>query len=657
MIKTMKTVCTAFLLMVVSSLSAQNLEQYIPKDAVGVMTLNLNHLNKKVNLLELQQYSFYDMMVSQMSMGEDEMMETFLTEPSKLGFNIMEKAYIFGTVDDEATRFGMVAQLSNRQAFETGFLKSDEFQELKKKQMNGFSYIVPDDDMTIAWNDKIVMIGGVEKIPEISDYEDYGFEEYEIEEAEDYMEEEPPYDPNMEEVEEIVEIEIELEEQPMPESLEEVTEDMLEEPAEAPVAEFDFNDYLPEPDPELREMTLTWVKENLTRTGDNSIMSNTRFSKGAAQNDMHLWLDYTFVMEQMQEQQGASPFGGMGDMMGEEMAKMLMSSLYKDNYMSMGMNFNDGRWVMGFDQYTSPKMASLMEGSFDSKYNKKMMKYLRGDELLGIYHINVNTDKMVDGYKNLMKSMANEVPMYGSMAESALEILGIFIDEQGISNIFNGDMVFAVTGMQSVTSMQTIVEYDDDFNPTDVEREVTKDLPEVTFMMSYGEEKDIMKFVRLGVKAGVLQQDGQNFRMALPDMDGMEATLALRKGILFVSNSQDLINKNFDKKYKGKQKIDKNLCKMMCENAQVMYFDIPQMIESLNAEQMAGALGAGDFVTISKENFESMTLTTDKTLKDGAYHSEFSLNMKNKDTNSLKQLFEIINEVFMAAMGGGGSKT
>lgn len=655
MIKTMKTICTVFLLMTVSFLSAQNLEQYIPNNAVGVMTLNLNHLNKKVNLLELQQYSFYDMMVSQMSMGDDEMMETFLTEPSKLGFNIMEKAYIFGTMDDEATRFGMVARLSDRQSFENGFLKSEEFQELETKQMNGFSYITPEDDMTIAWNDNMVMIGGVERTPEVSDYEEYGFEEYETEEAEEYAMEEPPY---MEEEEEIVEIEIEIEEESMPESLEEVTEEMLEEPADTPVAEFNFDDFVDDPDPELQEMTLTWVKENLTRTGDNSMMSNTRFSRGAAQNDMHLWLDYTFVMKQMQEQQGTSPFGGMGgDMMGEEMAKMLMSSLYKDNYMSMGMNFNDGRWVMGFDQYTNPKIASLMEGSFDSKYNKKMMKYLRGDELLGIYHINVNTDKMVDGYKNLIKGMANEVPMYGSMAESALEILGIFIDEQGISNIFNGDMVFAVTGMQSVTSMETIVEYDDDFNPTDVEREVTKDLPEMTFMMSYGEEKDIMKFVRLGVKAGVLKQEGQNFTMALPEMDGMKATLALRKGILFVSNSQDLINKNFDKKYKGKQKIDKNLCKTMCQNAQVMYFDIPQMIESLNAEQMAGAMGAGDFVTIGKENFESLMLTTDKTLKDGAYHSEFSLNMKNKDTNSLKQLFDIINEVFMAAMGGGGSKT
>lgn len=656
MIKTMKTVCTVFFLLTVSFLSAQNLEQYIPKNAVGVMTLNLNHLNEKVNLLELQQYSFYGMMVSQMSMGggdDAKMVETFLTEPSKLGLNVMEKAYFFGVIDEEASRFGMVAKLTDRQAFENSFLASEDFAELERQQTNGFSYIVPDDDMTIAWNDNMVMIGGVEKQPEPVDYEDYGFEEYDIEEAEVYEEEPVEFEDMPIEEEEIVE-EIAIEE-PMPESLEEVTEEMLEEPAEAPVAEFNFDDFMPKPDPELEAMTINWVKENLVRTADNSMMSNARFSKAVAQNDMHIWLDYTYIMEQMQEEQAMGLPGGME--MGQEIAKMFMGSLYKDNYMSMGMNFNDGRWVLGLDQYTNPKLANLMSGSFDSKYNKKMVKYLRGDELMGVYHINMNTQKMVDGYKELMKSMATEVPMYGSMAESALEILGIFIDEQGISNIFEGDMIFAVTGMQSVTSMQTVVEYDDDFNPTEVEKEVTKDLPEMTFMMSYGNEKDIMKFVRLGVKAGVLQQNGENFKMSIPDMDGMEATLALRKGILFVSNSQDLIGKNFNKKYKGKQKIDKTLCKTMCENAQVMYFDIPQMIESLNAEQMAGALGAGDFVTIGKENFESMMLTTDKTLKDGAYHSEFSLNMKNKETNALKQLFDIINEVFLAAMGGGGSKT
>jgi hypothetical protein len=77
----------------------------------------------------------------------------------------------------------------------------------------------------------------------------------------------------------------------------------------------------------------------------------------------------------------------------------------------------------------------------------------------------------------------------------------------------------------------------------------------------------------------------------------------------------------------------------------------------MNAEEMAGAMGAGEFVNIGKQNFESFMVTTAKTTVDGAYRSEISLNMVNKEMNALKQIFEIINEMMEAAMGGGGSKT
>ncbi|MFT4759956.1 MAG: hypothetical protein ACI9XO_001984 [Paraglaciecola sp.] len=664
MIKTMKNFLTAVLLFSVTFMSAQNIQQYIPKDATFVVTMNLNHLNNKVNLLELQQYPFYEMMVGQMAMGggnDAEMMEAMLTEPSKLGLNIMEKAYLYGVMDGEIMRFNLIAAVSDKQALVKTIEATYAEENIEVQQMNGFSYMVPGDDLTVAWNDKVLMMGAVERK---DSEEDYPYEEY----AEEYAEEEEvevETMPDFEEMEieeeemdvleeEIVFIDTSIEEEPMPESLEEITEDMLEAPVEEPMTEFNFVDDL---DPELQAITLAWMKTNLNRTADNSIAINPRFVKGVNSNDMHVWLDYAFVMEMIQEQQGeATGFMDDNAKMGMEMMQTLMGSMYDDAYLSIGMNFNDGRWVLDASQYMNPKLTKMMTGTFDSKYNKKMVKHLRGDELLGIYHINMNMEKMVDGYKELAKDIATEVPMYGSMVESALEIIGIFIDEKGISNVFNGDMIFAVTGMQSVTRMETVVEYDDNFNPTETEQEVTSEIPEMTFMMSYGNEKDIMKFVRLGAKASVLQQAGQNFKISIPNMD-MEATLAVRDGILFVSNSQDLINSNFSKKYKGKQKIDKALCKTMCQSAQVMYFDIPQMIASLKAEEMAGAMGAGDFVNIGKQNFESMMITTSKTLVDGAFRSEMSLNMTDKETNALKQIFEIINEVMETAMGGSGSKT
>jgi hypothetical protein len=658
MIKSMKTVFTAILVGAVTFLSAQNLQQYIPKDATVVMTTNLNHLNKKVNLLELQQYPFYEMMVGQMAMGggdDAEMMQAMMTEPSKLGLNIMEKAYFFGTFDDAAMRFGMVAELSDKQAFVNKMVKSNNGEDVEIMQMNGFSYIVPDDDATIAWNDKVVIIGGVER-QDLNN--DTGYE-YEVYPDEEYAEEEIVEMEDMdilEEEEEIVFMDTTIEEEPMPESLEEVTEEMLEEPVEETMPDFDLGDLFNQPDPELKAMSMDWMKTNLNRTADNSIALNPRFVKGVNTNDMHVWLDYSYIMKMIQEEQNAAAGLGSEAEMAMEMFQGMMSSMYGETFMSMGMNFNDGRWVIDMSQYTNPKLTKMMAGTFDSKYNKKMVKHLRGDEMMGIYHINLNMNEMVNGYKELAKDMAKEVPMYGEMAESALEILGIFIDEEGISNVFNGDMIFAVTGMQTVTQMETVVEYDDNFNPTETQKQVTKEIPEMTFMMSYGNEKDIMKFIRLGAKSSVLQQVGTNFKIAAPGLD-MDATLAVRDGILFISNSQDLIQSNFSKKYKGKQKIDKNLCKTMCQNGQVMYFDIPQIIASMNAEEMAGAMGAGEFVNIGKQNFESFMVTTAKTTVDGAYRSEISLNMVNKEMNALKQIFEIINEMMEAAMGGGGSKT
>ncbi len=633
----------------------QNLLKHIPEDATFVATFNPSDLNAKVPFSKLREYDFFKMVTEEMakSMGRanKEDMLKLIEDPSDLGMDLMASSYIIGKVTEEGNAFSILFKLSDAAKF-TQLIKSKLSPNMEFVSGDGFNFVAPEQDIAIAWTDGFALLTGVE----VHRKYDYGIEEYPYEEEaypyeeeeiiiedEAIMEEEPVFEDQ--EIMEDVEV---VEEEP---EFEVVEEEVMEE--EYVVEEYveEDMDYEKEVDQSIshdvkeRTFTMEWVKKVMNGDGSSSVIKNPKFMMAnAKKTDANIWLDYGAVYQFYMDAMG-SYSGGEAAMLAD-----LMSSMYEDTYLSMGVNFDAGAVNFNVDSYMNNQMLKFYREATDAKMNKKFLKYVQGENLMGYWSFNINVENTVQGYRELFMPMFNSIPMYGSMANDMMDIMDIFIDEEAIYDLWKGDLLFAVTGLKDFERTITTYEYDEDFNKKEVQTTVTQKLPEFVMMSSYGDEENVLKFLKLGEKTPFLVNKGSYYQATIPEAD-MEVYIALNKGTLFVTNNMDLIQNHLRKGYPKKERMSKEQCERIKDNSMVFYWDLPQTLNAASAFGIPLAGPSGQILNVSKDSFESIVWTAPKG-GEQSVNQMISLNFVNKEMNSMEQIFNYINEVVMMSMGG-----
>lgn len=563
------------------SLQAQKLQQYIPKDASFVLSMDLAHLDSKISFDKLKQYDFYKESMKEMEKElsrKDEKFKQLLNSPSEFGIDIMSEAFMFGKMDKEASVFGFIFNISDHKKF-TKFFNETIVPESGKGimgRMGKFQTFSDDDEVTFAWNKNVgILIAG---------------------------------EPNK----------------------------------SAPLGQAKQN------------VVAAYSKQVLNGTMANSILSSKRYIKATAgrKSDIKIWADYEWLIElQMKDSKRELEQFGMGSMIDG------IKKMYKDADYLMELNFNDGAIVMDSKIFANKNTLDKMRKMSTGELNKDFFKYLPKDNLMGYFSLAMDTENFADGMFEMFDPAIKEAgmtrPQMENMAIDALKGMGIELDRKGLYEIMRGDMVFAVTGMREFTIKKT--QYDEDFNRIEVEAK--QKLPEFTFMMTYGEEKALMKMVKMGMDAGVLSKAGNGFKLAIPSSElPMDMFLVMNDNILFLTNNTDLATGNMNKGYSKSARITKSQQKLMKENAGAFLWDIPQSLNA--AAEYAKEEGMTDKMTtkminVSKQSLESMIMKTDKKIKN-SQDTEFTFNFVNKKMNSLEQLFSYFNEMYLTAMNSGG---
>ncbi len=639
----------------------QSLLKHIPEDATFVATFNPFNLDAKIPFSKLREYDFFKMgkeeMANSMGRSNKEDILKFLNDPSDFGMDLMASSYIFGKVTEEGNAFSILFKLSDTAKF-AQFVKSKLPPDMEFMSKDGFNVVAPEQDMAIAWKDGIAMITGVEvhrKHDYDYDVEEYPYEEeaypYEEEEIiieEDIViEEEEPVSEDQEIIdeEEIVEVE-QLEE--MEEIIEEEVEEYVEEEyVEEEYVEEDLRYEQEQNDHVEKERTFTadWVKKVMNSDGSASVMKNPKFMLAyAKKTDANVWLDYSAVYQTYMD--------AIGMYSGSEAAMLseLMGSMYDDTFMSMGVSFDAGAVNFNLDSYGNNQIMKFYREATDAKFNKKFHKYIPAENLMGYWSFNMNVENTVKGYRDLFQPMLSSIPMYGNMANDMIDIMDIFVDEQAIYDLWKGDVLFAVTGIKDFEKTVTSYEYDEDFNKKEVQTTVTQKLPEFVMMSSYGNEENVLKFLKLGEKTPFIENKGSYYQATIPEAN-MDVYIALNKGILFFTNNMDLIQNRLSSGYPKKERMSKSQCKMLKDNSMVFYWDIPQSLNAASAYGLPLAGPQGKILNVSKDSFESIVWTAPKGGV-SSINQMISLNFVNKEMNSMEQIFNYINEVVMTMMSG-----
>ena len=346
------------------------------------------------------------------------------------------------------------------------------------------------------------------------------------------------------------------------------------------------------------------------------ITRNERFAMAKGRtNDVHFWVDYGFLNESMKgltvANMGMAPINGYQQMM-SAMGGM-MDVFYGDTYLSLGLNFEDGRMAMRSQLFFNEDMKRFYSRALDTKFNKKFLRYVKsGDEMFGYFYLNYSIKNTIEESKSLLYKIFDATPQYGEMAADAMKILGIFIDEDAIGNLMKGDLMVAVSGIQTVESKTFTYSYDEDFNYTPKDTTVMKQVPIFTALASYGNGKDIQKFIDLGVHSKVLVREGKYYKLAVPGMDGMDFFFAKQDGLLIFTNNAYLMKQNLETGFAKKLRLPKNHKKRLCESGSVVYWNIPNTMRAAAGSEADSNIGMMGYLNNISKEFYSMEATSSK---------------------------------------------
>jgi hypothetical protein len=400
-----------------------------------------------------------------------------------------------------------------------------------------------------------------------------------------------------------------------------------------------------------------WAQKVLNKDFFLPIARNERFALAKGKmDDVHFWMDYGFFMDNMKTMQQAG-MGGMGAADSYAKALSMMGGMaevfYGDTYLSMGLNFENGRMAIRNQMFYNEDMKRFYSRALDTKFNKKFLRYVKGgDEMFGYFYMNYNIKNTIEETKALMYKIFAGTPQYGEAAADAMKIIGIFIDEEAIGNLLKGDLMVSVSGLQTTEVKTKTYEYDADYNYVEKDTVMMKTMPIFTVLASYGNGKDIQKFIDLGLHSKVLVKEGAHYRLAdLPGMEGQRFFLAKHDGMLIFTNNQYLMQQNLESGFAKKLRLPKNHKKMLCKKAAVMYWNIPNTIKAAAGSQAESNIGITGWMNNLGKEFYSMEMTANKKVGD-AYESEIFLNMTQKDTNALQQFFSFVNDVYLEVIGG-----
>lgn len=620
----MKNLAFAISLLLASTLGAQDLTSYIPSDVSFLFTWNADLVSKKVNTRQLMQQESMDLIFQQLVQGLDSIQQeeyrTLMTSPETYGINNNAAMHLTGRWNDAGNFYALLMPLTDASLLENFVARQSALSDepIAIEQYDGYS-LAKLAGYHLAWNRQVAVIAGGKAADIYSGFdwesypyeEEYGYEEEEIKE-EEIIEEEAPV-----EEKEIIEEEMAVEEY------------VSEEEAADAVAE--------------------WIAELLDRGFPASLQSQPDYLKAVAKPaDAHLWVDYRQFMTMGQDFPMMGGVPGAAGAIG--MATQLFDDMYKGTFLSMTMNFNKGELELNSRMLGQGKMIEVMQDAYDTRFNKKMWKYVDSRFLLGYYTIQVDVEQLVEGLKDILYPAIAETPMYGETFIRMMDVVGIVVDEEALYDLFKGDLFVAMTGIRQAEIPVTSYEYDADFNPSQVEKVVKKQYPEFLVMTSYGNEENMRKLMRLGESFNAFLNMGDYYQTAGQD-ESDTYYLALKDGVMLFTNDGGLIEGRLNAGVEKSARLGKTHRKNLRKNVQAMYWDVQATWQAVqetglaesNAEMAEIMQGISDKVV-------DATFITSRKVKP-SIHGKMSLKLKDSESNALEQVVGLLNQLILEAAG------
>lgn len=361
-------------------------------------------------------------------------------------------------------------------------------------------------------------------------------------------------------------------------------------------------------------MTAAEMDAAFALKSDASIKENKRFKKlDGDGHDISVFIATGALMDSYAGKGGAD----MGMMSG-----MMSGNLWKNTAMAAGIDFEKGKIAGIMHYYASDSMKEVAKAYGADNIDKDILSRVPSENLnlIAGYHLSPKATKLLLDKMNL-----------SGMANLFLMQKGLSVDE--ILSAFTGDMVVAVNNFKIE---QTAASYDSTIGVTVPAG--NRQQSDFVFAMKLGKKESFQKLFGMATAEGGLQQTAPNV-YTMPGADG--TTLVVGQEFLAVSNKPASAQAFLQK---GGGKVPEAAREAITGHPLGAFIDFSMMGGMNN-----NAMGITDPALAD----QLRKFFTNATISGGEYKSDaneyvMSLNLANKDENSLLQLMQLAQRIAAA---------
>ncbi|HBK71559.1 MAG TPA: hypothetical protein DDZ39_07895 [Flavobacteriaceae bacterium] len=466
---------------------AQSLESKIPSTAKIVIAVDGGKLFDLVSLSEFENYEVIQYLIKQVKKQREQ-----VNSIADFGIDINAKAYYFYQPTDSIMYHSGLMKLTDRKAFEKMFDEKETSKIVKKGNINTFV----DDEVTLMWNDNIVLFSN-------------GMDSYWY------------FDANRERFE-----------------------------AQANDDE-DFYGI-------KKRLSSAWnanYAKQLFNYNGASILSNQSYLKSKDNKaSATLWIgNYGGMVSDIMKSSFYYAYAmSNSDFMNYN--KMGFGSVVAQLY------FEEEKARITSKMEIDDKWKKAFQRIYSSKLDRSFFKYFNEDDALAYMSIAMDTEAVLDEYPKLMPEMyGGMLPQYREETSVALDLFSVIVDEEAVGELVTGDMLFILNDIIEKDITYTTYEYDDDYNETEVTKTKKEASPDFTIIVGSENEKLLFKLIRLGVKHEAFETKKNYYKLNLPSKTPFDLFAVIKDEKIFLTTSEKRLTDIVSNRFVAKSGLHKKL--------------------------------------------------------------------------------------------------
>ena len=657
------------------SISAQSLEKRIPQKAGFVLCLNLNSLSQKINFNDLGQYNFLKKPDNSETIYPSVFVKELFRLPEKAGFNKKDRIYIYSENHDSTQNFNYMIALTDAKMFQNRVMdilktKQSQPQFNKEGKLKVLNY---DHKLSISVAKDYAVIS-------IWDADYYYYDDYY-----EYSEARGKVVAMIDSIRAVNQVLDTSAAAPIIDEIIEETAPPQEEPAIDSVVYEQAVEYVDSPEPEyynygyendslMKRFEREWLvkkaeKEKIFWSRKdrkmslyhkyiadikpvNSLTANKEFvGVFANTSDIIYWFNYTSYSGKLSDMMEERRYSmGMPNETVEEpvKSKKKLDDFFNNNGMYGLGNFEKGEIKMNFYNTFNDTIKPYIEKCFGNSINPEFFKYVKSDNLIGIAGMSVNMEAVANLYYEMFRRATESAINPNKYAVAAIEMTDIFLDKKAMYHTFKGDMLVAITGIQSNLKTYTTYEYDTlTFENRSVEKTKTEYIPEFVTVLTIENKAILQRLLHMIVKLEGLTKISDNlyaFRSRIPDVND-KFYVAIKDDLFFMTNDKSLATELIFNGMGSVRTVGNNYSAYL-NNSSFGFWDAATMFK-LMSESPAEELGEPDMLKKLGNKINKGSFITRPIVGNVAQY-DISIEMKNRENSSLLEfldLFELVSSV------------